>query len=275
MTTFGRGIQVFQATPSTAGTVTNALNGTHLNGTIVYLGGPLLEPTTIDIPVSNPLTIGGHFASIFITETTLRLSASSNSGGTTYDLFFDPNNFTASFGYTDNFAPGFAGFLIFPGPPSGLGYQDTIQFAGMFYTDPMVNGIADHGDRYIPDYGDLKKLAPAIVSSWHTSNMSTNTTLVTYHTNVSLNGAFRISTALYAANTGVSTCKVSVTFTDQTFTVVTIDLGLPVAGASTNATYAPLTVQAAANTNIIVNFTVTGTGINASADGIIEQLLLF
>lgn len=39
------------------GSVTDALNGTHLNGTIVYLGGQLLEPTTISGNDSTPFDV--------------------------------------------------------------------------------------------------------------------------------------------------------------------------------------------------------------------------
>lgn len=244
-------------------------NGLTLTGTNGQLGGALVVNTEIDI---NGFTfdIAGATVGFALDDT----SGSASLTGTVGDS-----------GFTNILTPTEISFLLQePGARMGFDFDtfgdgmlvvDTILLAGMHYADDYSSqGIALYGDRWIPDVGYINAHFSnlPVVETWATENISATQVMSTYNTNPGDKSTVRVSVSLFADITAAGTVVTDVTFTDQDFNVVTINLGAPLV-ASGNAFYPPLTIQANSNTPVIVTTTVTGTGVNATSTGIIELLL--
>lgn len=157
----------------------------------------------------------------------------------------------------------------------GIQVIDDIDQAGMGYkTDTSVQGIIVFGQRYIPDVGWIQANT-LTKTSFHAVTIAATQVIETFATDATHEGGYRISCYLFAAITGAGSAKLSVTYTDQSFTVQTVDMGIALT-ATGNATYPPLVVLCQVNTNIIITATIiAGGGVNASAGGAIEPLVLY
>lgn len=253
------------------GTVTGAENGLVLAGTVVRLGGALILDTTITT-TGFLLTMAGGGATLLIDSPDNKIlmqafnaplgefivQVDGNNGGA--DIFFQ-NPATDQLGLFINHAGTFATFA------------DDINSFGLSYrASYKANGILN--PLWLAEWGAIQDNFPQVVGKAHALTISVTTTIITINTELAKLGAYRLSFYLFASITAGGTIKLQVTFTDQNFTVQTVDFGLPLA-ATGNATYAPLPILCQVNTTITVTALVVGIGVNASAGGIIEEMLAY
>lgn len=286
---FGFGIQLFDTnTGGGGGSVTNALNGTHLNGTIVYLGGPLLESTGIDC---NEFSFFIGAADAIVGNNFFSISAGFGEFG--YQ-FFNAGIPTTESSYIQLLGDGAMGAMVRlqveSGNPSifnqeiilstllGKGIQigDTLDRIGLVQrnngsTDaPFVPLQVLPGLQYLNEYNAFP--AP-LTGKFNASTLSVTTTLVDYvpvADTINQLAAYRVTAALFANLTGVGACHVRVSWVDQNFNPATFDFpGLVLTG---DAVYTPMTLILAPGSNIKVELIVDAVGVNATVMGGIEFL---
>lgn len=285
--TFGRGIQFFDTNGGGGGgSVTNALNGTHLNGTIVFLGGELLENTFIDgkgfqyvVSTTNVTGVGTTFEQ-FPNIIALALNDTDTpsviTGALSLSRFGVGNaqlQATLSIGDTQNV---FGTSTV--GSESGWRWIDEISGGGI--GDPIIGLTQEPGEpfvtplQFLPGYQNLNEYnafpAP-FTSKFARSTLSISDNLLAYTPAGPLGSqlvAVRVAIALFANIVPGAACQAQIGYTDQNFIFQVIDLpSLVVTG---DANYPPVTVIIAPGTDVLVNFVVTAVGVNATCIGGVE-----
>lgn len=257
--TFGRGIGIFNKNGGGGGgSVTDAKNGTHLNGSIVYLGGSLLEPTVIDITGFGVAFFGAN--SLFQIFDSTGIDLGWLHGGDSLRLVYQDSGGRGSLGLLLQNGVNQKGVFL-TGDQLGIEIADQIDMAGLV-------GQADFTNPAIPNqYVQRPAILP--VSRFSGTTISVTTDVFVLTTDPATDRAYRITAALFAT-VGGGSVKLTATYTSFDTVPRFLDLG-PALVATGDAAYAPLTIICLANSTITITAFVVA-GVNCEVIGCIEEV---
>ncbi len=275
MSTFGNGIEIFNKNTPGSGSLVNANSGVGLDGTgtIVQLGiNPLLQLTQIDLNgngfwlidtggvgnIRNILSNLGDPFNPFYTQFTQNAIS-----GFTQILSNDGN--VTQWGIEQTFANGFIIRCAADAP--GMGYSNSLGLAA---------GLAKYGTGYIPCVADLKDTAPFKIAQAELANQSASVNLLTMNFAVIEAGAdicIRISSYLHVSSVTGGSVKLSITFTNMSNVVTTLDL-TPLFALTGDLAVNPITIKVLRNTTTTINSVATAN-IQFDMGTYVERLFIF
>lgn len=263
MTTFGSGIEIFNKNTPGAGSVVGADNGLSLDGTgtLVYLGGVLLEDTTIDA--------AGFQFQIF-SSSFIQLGADTG-GGDASQVRITPgviNLFTLVGG-------NYIGWRLFS---SSAEYTDDINGIGFKYNQPYLSGgFSAYGYNYIPCLDDIRQIAPYLIGQAELAARTVTETLLTMDFSTIEAGAdvvIRISSYLHVSSVVTGGVKLTVTYRNMSNVLTTLDI-CPYTALAGDLGVQPITIKVFRNTILTVQSDVLAGGINYDMGTYVERLYTF